>query len=129
MSEPIDKHGPHFVRVVSSVAANTFTVFENVFINPSQSSTVNLYVASKVADTPAAPTTPPTTPVQLTPFYKGLTAGIFLVAFVCLLLEFATGFAWPEPTASQANIISAADFGWKTGFGVVVGLLTGKSAL
>jgi hypothetical protein len=122
MSKPV-KNGPHFVRVVSSVAANTFTVFENVFINPTESSTVNLYAASNVADTPAAP---PTTPVRLTPFYKWLTAGIFLVAVVCLLLEFATGFAWPEPTAAQANIIGAVDYGWKMGFGVVVGLLTGK---
>jgi len=126
MSEPIDKHGPHFVRVVSSVAANTFTVFENVFINPSQSSTVTLYVASKVADTPSPP---PTTPVQLTPFYKRLTGVIVAVAVLCLLLEFATGFAWPEPTAAQASVISAIDFGWKAGLGFAIGLITGKSVL
>jgi len=114
----------HWVEVVSSVATNSFTVFENVFINPSQSSTVNLFVASRVADAPAEPTT---TPVRLTPFYKWLTGVIVAVAVLCLLLEFATGFAWPEPTAAQASVISAIDFGWKTGLGFAIGLITGKS--
>jgi hypothetical protein len=119
----------HWVRAASSVVANTATVagtvVGSIFINPTESSTVNLYVASNVADTPA----PPTTPVKLTPFYKWLTAGIFLVAFLCLLLQFAAGFVWPEPTAAQANIISASDYGWKIGFGFAIGLITGKSVL
>jgi hypothetical protein len=126
MSKPI-KHGPHFVRVASSVVANTFAVFENIVINPSQSSTVNLYVASNVVDTPAEP---PTTPVRLTPFYKWLTAGIFFVAVVCLLLQlFAVGYVFPEPTAAQANAVAALDYGWKMGFGFAIGLITGKSVL
>ena len=116
----------HWIEVVSSVATNSFTVFENVFINPSQSSTVNLFVASRVADAPAEPTT---TPVRLTPFYKWLTGVIVAVAVLCLLLEFATGFAWPEPTAAQASVISAIDFGWKAGLGFAIGLITGKSVL
>src|SRR5262245_22320003 len=107
MSEPI-KHGPHWISVASSVAAstaaNTAIVAESIFINPRESSTVNLYVASKIADTPAEP---PKTPVRLTPFYKRLTGVIVAVAVLCLLLEIATGFAWPEPTAAQASVISA----------------------
>ena len=60
--------------VASSVAANTFTVFENVFVNPSQLSTVNLHFGGNGGDTPARLTKP----VQLTPFYKRLTTGVLL---------------------------------------------------
>jgi hypothetical protein len=131
LSEPIDKIGPHFIRVASSVAANTAsiatTLVGSIFINPTQSSTVNLYVASNVADTPAET---PKRRVELTPFYKLVTGGVFLVAVICLLLQlFAVGYVFPEPTAAQANAVAALDYGWKMGFGVVIGLLTGKSAL
>ena len=105
------------------MAANTFTVFENVFVNPSQLSTVNLHFGGNGGDTPARLTKP----VQLTPFYKRLTTGVLLVAVLCLLLQVGLGFAWPEPTAAQINVNSALDYGWKMGFGVVIGLLTGKS--
>src|SRR3979409_1902622 len=91
----------HWIRVASSVVANTATiagaVAGSIFINPTESSTVNLYVSSNVSDTPAPPQT---SPVKLTPFYMWLTAGIFCVAFVCLLLQlFAVGYVFPEPTA------------------------------
>jgi hypothetical protein len=121
----------HWIRVISSVAANTATitgtVVRSIFINPTDSATVNLYVGSSVADPPAPRKK---VPVQLSLFYMWLTGGIFFVAFVCLLLQlFAVGYVFPEPTAAQANAVAALDYGWKMGFAFVIGLITGKSVL
>ena len=134
MSEPT-KHGPHFVRVASSVLTNTALATSNattivsavagsIFVNPTDSATVNLYVAREVSDTSAAPQK---RRVELTPFYMWLTGGIFLVAVLCLFVEMYLGSVWPDPTAAQANIVGAFDYGWKMGFGFAVGLVTGKA--
>src|SRR5262245_15409718 len=103
MSEPV-KHEPHVVRVISSVAANTATIAGSVFnINPSHSSTVYLYTVDPSAgggneDAPAAqPMRQPMRRVDLA-LFNFLTRGVVVIAVVCLLLEFATGFTWPEPT-------------------------------
>jgi hypothetical protein len=124
----------HVVRVASSVIANTLAtaantatiagaVMGNIFVNPTESATVNLYVGSDVSDTPAAPRK---RLGELTPFYMWLTGGIFLLAILCLFAEMYLGSAWQEPTAAQANIIGAVDYGWKMGLGFAVGLVTGK---
>jgi hypothetical protein len=119
----------HWIRVASSVVANTATVAGSVFnINATGSSTVNLYTGDPSAgggngDKPAAP---PMRPVDLA-LFNFLTRGIFLVAILCLLLQVALGFAWPEPTAAQAITMSAVDWGFKVGLGLVVGLIGGKS--
>jgi len=124
MSEPV-KSGPHFIRVASSVAANTATVLGDIFVNPTHSSTVNLYIVG--GNDAGGNGADRRTPVRMTPFYKWLTGWIFVVAFLCLLLQFfAAGYLFPEPTATQANLISNLDWGWKMGFGLVIGLLGGK---
>jgi hypothetical protein len=64
--------------------------------------------------------------VDLRPF-NWLVRGIFAVAVLCPVLQVVLGFAWPEPTAAQAVILSAVDWGWKLGLGYAVGLMTGKS--
>jgi hypothetical protein len=113
---------PGFVHVTSSVVSNAVTVARSIVINPTESSTVNLYIGSDAANTA-------TRPVQLPSFYKWLTAAIFVVALLCLLFELGLGFAWPDPTEAQKNIMSAIDYGWKMGFGFAIGLITGKSVL
>ncbi len=83
---------------------------------------MNLYLG------PAAPPDTPAAPAKLTPFYMWLTGGIFLVAVVCLLLQFlAIGYLFPEPTVAQANFLTAVDYGWKMGFAFAIGLVTGKA--
>jgi hypothetical protein len=135
MSKPT-KHGPHIVRVASNVVANTLATAANsativtavagsIFVSPTESATVNLYIASDVSDAPAASQK---RRGKLSPFYMWLTGGIFLVAVGCLLLQFfAVGYLFPEPTAAQANFLTALDWGWKMGLGFAIGLVTGKA--
>jgi hypothetical protein len=136
MSKPVDKHGPHFVRVVSSVAANTAATAANsviiagavagsIFANPTQGATVNVYTGGDILD---AASKKKSGERKLTPFYMWLTGGIFFVAVLCLFVEMYLGSIWPDPTAAQANIVGAFDYGWKMGFGFAIGLVTGKAS-
>jgi hypothetical protein len=109
---------PGLVRVISSVASNAAIIAESIIINPTQSSTVNLYVGGNAAEKK---------PVPLPLFYKWLTGVIFAAAVLCLVSSVWLGFVWPHPTEAQANIMSNLADAWKTGFGFAIGLITGKS--
>jgi hypothetical protein len=81
---------------------------------------------TKPVETTPPPPPAPTKPVEISAFYKRLVVWVFIVAVGCLLLEIVLGFSWPVPTTSQQKAADALDFGWKAGFGVVIGLLAGK---
>src|SRR5262249_27327010 len=105
--------------LITVVASNTATIAHSIIIAPTHSSTVNLYVSDTQATTKK--------PRNVSLVYKYLVVGLFLFAVGCLALQTYLGFAWPEPTTTQEAIIASADWGLKTGIGLVAGLLVGKA--
>jgi hypothetical protein len=101
---------------LGKVAANTAAVATATLTSPWNDSVVQLNRTA--SDGGSA--------VSLSAFYKRLAVGVLVIAVLCLLTEIALGFFWPTPTSSQQNVISSIDFGWKGGFGFVIGLFTGK---
>jgi len=51
---------------------------------------------------------------------------VVAIAVASLIVEVVLGFTWPEPTPFQQKVVEALDYGWKGGFGFLLGLLSGK---
>ena len=126
MGQETRKH--HYIlNYLANAASNTSVIVQSVFSNPTKDSMVLLnWQPSEEKSQETISPNRLSPPVHLSRFYKQVVIGVLVAAVVCLLIEVALGFAWSNPTSAQQTAIAAIDFGWKSGVGLIIGLLTGK---
>jgi len=118
------------VTALSSAVSNTGTIVSSLSA-PTLDTVVTLVHptverAPSVTGVTTKRTTTKQVQVEVSAFFKQLVIWVLVVAIGCLLMEIWLAFMWLQPTAPQQNAIAAADFGWKAGIGVIIGLLAGK---
>jgi len=81
-------------------------------------------VPEEAADAP-----PPAPPKPGMPMHKVALWAFIVLAFGCLIADVALAFTTNEPyTGAQNNAFKTLDWGIKTGFGAIAGVLTGKAS-
>jgi hypothetical protein len=121
------------IRLGPNLIANSATIVAESLKHPLQDSTVNLdtgYV--EISTSPAgtlglAIKRKKTAPRRLSEGYKIILIAVIVLTVLSLIIEICLAiWAHDPPTGFQNNLFGAADFGWKTGFGALIGLLGGK---
>jgi hypothetical protein len=112
-----------FSSVFSSTAANTAAIVAGTFETLRKDSVV---VELKTPHEKAGGVE--TRQVPITNFFGRIFFSVLGITILCLVLEIGLAFLWVQPSTLQQNAVAAVDFGWKAGFGVIIGLISGKQA-
>jgi len=102
-----------------STTSNTTLVGNSVFRSPTQDSIVTFIESDGGGGLEERH-------IKVSALFKKTVLLLLTIVGVCLLIKIALAFAWPQPTDSQQYVVSVLDFGWKTGLGLVIGLVIGK---
>jgi len=66
--------------------------------------------------------------IVTTPIFKIALNAVIALTMACPVAEILMATFWADPTAMQQATYNTMDFGWKAGFGALVGLVGGKNA-
>ena len=102
-----------------STTSNTTLVGNAVFRSPTQDSIVTFIESDGAGGLEERH-------VKVSALFKKIVLLLLTIVGVCLLIEIALAFAWPQPTQSQQYVVSVLDWGWKIGLGLIIGLVIGK---
>jgi hypothetical protein len=122
------------IRPGVNLVANSATIVAEAFKNPLHDSVVNLDSGYLVISTEAPPGTlglavrrNKPAPRQLSSVYKIALFAVIALTGLALFIEIGLAiFAHEPPTGFQQSLFATADFGWKAGFGALIGFIGGK---
>jgi len=107
------------LTALSSTASNSTLVGNALFRSPTQDSVVTFIESDGSGGLEERQ-------VKVSALFKKTVLLLLTIVGVCLLIRIALAFAWPQPTQLQQYVVSALDWGWKMGLGLIIGLVIGK---
>ena len=107
------------LTALSSTASNSTLVGNALFRSPTQDSVVTFIESDGAGGLEERQ-------IKVSALFKKTVLLLLTIVGVCLLIEIALVFAWPQPTPLQQYVVSVLDWGWKIGLGLIIGLVIGK---
>ena len=107
------------LTALSSTASNSTLVGNALFRSPTQDSVVTFIESDGSGGLEERQ-------VKVSALFKKTVLLLLTIVGVCLLIKIALAFAWPQATQVQQYVVSALDWGWKMGLGLIIGLVIGK---
>jgi len=107
------------LTALSSTTSNSGLVGSAVFRSPTKDSIVTFIDSDGVGGLEERH-------IKVSALFKQIVLLLLAIVGACLLIRIALSFAWAQPAPAQQYVVSAVDYGWKTGLGLIIGLIIGK---